>query len=197
MILSWHMSQTSQFPSFQFGLSTLFNRKKALEILFQYQGSSSTLYLKYILPLACFPSFIFFLTLFFIQTGDAPPLTMTLISLFVTFVISFALIHVWSLIVEGLLAAQGIACDRLLAVKITILSSSPWFLIFAFFPYLHEGILLGAFWVVTLLPVSYRVLAQTPHNKIFRLSAGTSLLWMATYLFSNLFFIGILSVAGG
>ncbi len=195
MILSWYMNQEQSFPSFSFACSTILNRNRACNLLDSYQGPVGKLYLQYILPLSLFPSLLFLLAVI-LQQANPSALPIVVVSLALTFAISFALLHFWSLIIEGLLVAQGIEISRLTAVKITMLAGSPWFIIFALFPAIQGGVILGLVWVVSLLPLALTRIGLVPKEKLNRIFISSSLLWIASYLFSNLFFIGVLSIAG-
>jgi len=189
------MASDSAFSPLSFACATILDRTRALSLLNAYSGSIRSLYTGYIFPLALFPT-LCFSTAFLLQgsNGAVPP-SVAAMSAFFTFAISVVVFHFWSLIIEGLLNAQGYTASRIDALKITILAGSPWFIIFSLFPVIHGFVLLGALWVITLVPFALKHLGHVAPEKLFRLSIATLLLWMASLLFANQFFVGILSIA--
>ena len=176
--------------------TVLVHRNSAFAQFLAYDGSASGIYKRYLLPLALCPSAVFLITaLLFPMTPQ--PVSVLLIGIILMSGISMVLTHLWSLLAEALLVARNYPCSRVDALKITAIATTPWFLVFSFFPLIGGSVIIGALWAATLIRPSIERFADVSQKDARKISAALFMSWIAAYLFSNLFFIGILSIAGG
>ena len=110
--------------------------------------------------------------------------------------ISIALTHIWSVLAEAMLVARNYPCSRVEALKITAVSVTPWFLIFSLFPLIGGAVAIGAVWSFTLLKPAIENICEVPANESWKIAIAVFLLWIGSYLFSNLFFAGVLAISG-
>lgn len=159
------------------------------------EDSNSKIFTQLVIPLALIAPIVF---LFFaLQPGFHLPIWIGVFSCILVFGLNVAVAHIFAVIFEQLAIAMTGSCSRSQSLMLSISFLTPWFILFALFPFIGPAALLGLIWGSYVFSKGVAVLRIVSTEQQRKFCAVGILMAIVVLLMANFFFVGFMSVFAG